>query len=212
MSYVHKIIGLDERLIGVSRLHWIYTLQGLLWFTGLAVVGVLIDQYLWAYFGNRVPFYRWALDGFGFDAQHTGIKWLFAGAGLYIFLVYFIKTLATEVALTSRRVIYKTGLIFVEVEEIELEEIKGEHIHHGLLGRFLKYGAIDFDCRFIGDVSLPAIRKPYRFIKALHVARSRVVDSMAYAISSVQGGGREVRRVPEIRQEQEEDGQAGKKA
>lgn len=87
-------------------------------------------------------------------------------------------------------------MIFVEVEEIELEEIKGEHIHHGLLGRFLKYGAIDFDCRFIGDVSLLAIRKPYRFIKALHVARSRVVDSMAYAISSVQGGGREVGGFP----------------
>ncbi len=178
MSFVARTIGPDERLIGIARLHWIYIVQGLLWFTGLAIVGGVVDHYLWRYVGYTIPLYRWTLDGLSLDAQNTGITWLFTVGGAYIFLMHLIKVWATEVALTSRRVVYKTGLIFVEVEEVELEEIKGEHINHGLLGRFLRYGTLHFDCRFIGDIRLPAVKKPYRFLKAMHVAKSRLIDSI----------------------------------
>jgi len=191
MSYAAKIIGPDERLIGVARLHWIYTVHGFLWFLGLSVLGMVVDKYLWEYFGSSIPAYGWFIDGFGFTAENTGVTWMFAGGGAIIFLLYYIKVISSEIALTSRRVIYKKGLIFVEVEEIELEEVKGEHINHGLLGRVFNYGTLHFDCRFIGHIYLPAVRKPYRFMKAMHVARSKLTDGVTYAVAT--DGGKKFR-------------------
>lgn len=180
MSFIAKTIGPDERLICIARLHWIYIVQGIIWFSALSLIGGIADHYLRLYSGNTIPFYTWTLDGLSITTKNTGVTWLFFGGGVYILCMHLIKVWATEVALTSRRVVYKTGLIFVEVEEIELEEIKGEHIHHGFLGRFLRYGTLHFDCRFIGDVYLPAVKKPYRFIKAMHVAKSKLADSMSF--------------------------------
>ena len=37
MAYVHRIIGKDETLIGIARLHWIHVLRGLAWFGGYAL-------------------------------------------------------------------------------------------------------------------------------------------------------------------------------
>ena len=35
MAYVHRLINGDEKLIGIARLHWIYILQGLMWFLAI---------------------------------------------------------------------------------------------------------------------------------------------------------------------------------
>jgi hypothetical protein len=67
--------------------------------------------------------------------------------------------------------VLKTGLIFVEIDQVDLEDIRAEHVHHGLLGWLLHYGSIRLDCRFIHDVKIPAIGNPYRFVEASHNAR-----------------------------------------
>src|SRR5688572_16333837 len=43
MSYVHKLINDDEKLVGIARLHWIYVVQGLVWFFTLAGSGFLLS-------------------------------------------------------------------------------------------------------------------------------------------------------------------------
>lgn len=187
MSYVARIIGSDERLIGVARLHWVYIAKGFGWFLFFVGSGIWMDHLQWKYFGKYVPLYDYELFGAHFSSRDSILLWILTATGCFLFLTYLSKTLATEVALTSRRIIYKTGLIFVEIEEVELEEIKGERIRHGLLGRFLGYGELLLDCRFIGDVYLPAIRKPYRFLKAMHAARTRLEDGLAYVVGNAAG-------------------------
>lgn len=186
MAYVAKIIGPDERLIGVARLHWIYLAYGIGWFLLLNAVGLAADYYLYTYFGSTAPLFNQEILGISFGSQTPVIMVMCFVASLVMLSAYVIKVIATEVALTSRRVIIKEGLIAVEVEEIELEEIKGERIDHGILGQFLKFGSIHFDCRFIGDVYLPAIRKPYRFIKAMHTARSKLEDAYLHQLDPTQ--------------------------
>lgn len=198
MAYVAKLIGPDERLIGVTRLHWIYVAIGASWFLGLAAAGAVIEYYLWQFFGSNTAIFNSNIFGLQFDAQSYMILKLCLGAGLVVMISCTIKYLATELALTSRRLIYKTGLIFVEIEEIELGEIKGERIHHGLLGRLLGYGSLNLDCQFIGDVALPAIRRPYRFIKAVHQVRSRLMDTKN-AIVPPAGTGTPPASVPQFK-------------
>lgn len=82
-----------------------------------------------------------------------------------------IKALTTEIALTNVRVIFKSGWIATEAQEVDLSEIKSETVHQGLFRRFLGYGWIHMDCRFIGDFDIPVIRNPYRFLQVLNKAR-----------------------------------------
>ncbi|MCB9990427.1 MAG: PH domain-containing protein [Rhodospirillales bacterium] len=98
--------------------------------------------------------------------------------GVMIFVIHLLKVIATEIALTDQRLIYKTGLIFVDVKEIDLAEIRSETVHHGLLGRFLRYGEVHLDSRFVGDIYLPAMVKPYILLKDIHAARRKLPDPL----------------------------------
>lgn len=168
MSFVAKhIVDPHERLVGVARLHWIYVVVGLFW-SGVVLAAGLGLHRLVALYGVPNNFDQ-VVVFLGHDIG-TPALW-FVGAftlvAALLFLVFFIEYLSTEVALTNERVIRKSGLIAIEVQQIDLGEIDAAQIHHGWLGAFLGYGRIFLDCRFVGDINLPAIRKPYRFLTAL---------------------------------------------
>jgi hypothetical protein len=172
MSFVAKhIVTADERLIVLARLHWIYLIKGVLWFVMMSAIGIVLDLALFLFAG------RAGIDG-GIYFDWLPMSWqihtilaVCVFVGLMVLYMYLLKVMATEVALTTQRVIYKTGLFFVQVEEVILEEISSERVDHGILGRFLGYGKIHFDMRFVGDVDLPAVRDPYRLLRAIHKLR-----------------------------------------
>lgn len=177
MAYVHKIIGSDEKLIGIARLHWIYIIQGVLWFLSFAAIGwifnMLMARGLYALSNStsfNMPGPLLALSG--------GIMTIMMAVGFFIFMFYVLKVVSTDVALTDRRVIHKQGLIFVKSHQIDLEEIRGENLDLGWFGRILGYGSLMLDCRFIGDVKLPNIEKPEQFLRALHNRRANVQDAL----------------------------------
>lgn len=178
-SFIRHIIGSDERIIVLARLHWIYLVMGALWLVVLAGIGLVLDFFLWVYFGSSVPLAAQELFGFRISAKTPVMLILFGGCGVVVFLQHLIKKMASEIALTNHRLIYKTGLIFVEVEELDLAEIRAERVHHGMLGRFLGYGRLQMDSRFIGDVRLPAVKRPYRLLKAMHTVRAKLHDPLA---------------------------------
>jgi hypothetical protein len=178
MAYVHKLINDDEKLIGIARLHWIYVIQGLVWFFALAGAGYglswLMNRGLQATMNlTSNPYIPSPFMGLS-----NGIMIFMLVAGALIFGMYVIKILATQVALTDRRIIHKHGLIFVNVHQIDLEEIRGENLDLGYFGRILGYAVIMLDCRFIGDIRLPAIENPEAFIRALHDRRAHAQDSL----------------------------------
>lgn len=173
MSYVRKIISADEKLISVFRPHWIYLLEGFLCFSGLTLIGLVADFYFYQYVGSHAIRFDIDLWIVQFNELRTPIPWIFGFAGFAVFYPLFLAFISAEVGLTNQRVIYKRNLLFIEIEQIDLEDIRAEHVSHGWLGWLLGYGRIRLDCRFVDDVYLPAIRKPYRLIKAMHTARMR---------------------------------------
>jgi hypothetical protein len=173
MAYVKKIIRKEEHIIGIARLHWIYLAKGMFGFIFCLIMGLAIDAVLVK-----------SLTSLSELAPNTGGKmlvvvgsWvtpLFVIFGGFYFLLYLLKVLYTEIALTEKRIIHKSGFIFVKIEEIDIEEISAENMDMGYFGTFLGYGYIMLDCRFVGDVKLPAIARANTFVKALHAARTKV--------------------------------------
>lgn len=181
MSYIRKIVGSDEKLIGIARLHWIYIVQGLVWFMACVAFAQLLDSIIY-----------YALSMMPVTSEGAGVKllalnsWLTPFAlmfGAAICSIYVIKVLTTEIGMTSRRIIYKRGWMFIKTKEIEIEEIRGENLDLGYLGRVLGYGYLNLDCRFIGDISLPAIENPEQFLRALHKMRADAPDTIAVVVA-----------------------------
>lgn len=175
--FIRNFISDGERIIYQTRLHWIYALEGLLWFTCMTAIGYEADYYLWEYFGSAAPYERQEILIFVFGSRYPWTLWLFTACGAFIMGVHIVKLIATEIALTGQRLIFKTGLIFVDVKEIDLSEIRAEKVHHGILGRFLGYGEVHLDARFVGDTRLPAVRRPYDLLKSIHTARQKLKDA-----------------------------------
>lgn len=169
MAYVQRLVSADERLYGVAKLHWIYVTHGL--FALLLFVGI----------GWGIDFaFGKMLGALGGDV-HKNINvemallqirfWLWPACiamGIAVFLMYFIKYLTTEIGLTNQRIIIKTGWIFVNVKQVDTMEVRGEYLDMGWLGEILNYAYINLDCKFIGDMRLPAIAKAENFVKAFH--------------------------------------------
>lgn len=180
MSYVRKVIGQDETLVGIARLHWIYVLQGTLWFLGFAIGGNFLQSGVYIFLAILPPVTETAMAPL--ITLENWLPPLTLTGGLIVFSFYVIKVLTTEIALTNRRIIHKWGWLFVNLTEIEIEEVRGEHMDMGWFGRILNYGYIHLDCRFIGDVYLPAIEKPMTFMKALHKMRAEITDTVSLVI------------------------------
>ena len=184
-KFVKRVIGKDENLVCVSRVHWVYGLSGLIWFAALTAFGFYANMWLWEWFAydesifsRELSFLEQEFYWLVYEIHYPWIFGLFAACGLMIFVVHMLKIIATEIALTERRLIYKTGLIFVKVDEIDVAEIRAEQVNHGFFGRFLRYGSIHLDCRFVGDIYLPAIYEPYHLLKAIHAARKNMHDPL----------------------------------
>ena len=52
MSFVKKILGPDETLVGITSAHWIYGATGIFWLAGMMVVGLVLDFYAASVFGK----------------------------------------------------------------------------------------------------------------------------------------------------------------
>lgn len=174
MSYVQKIIAADEKILSITHLHWIYVVEGIFWLLLFLILGRITDHYLWILTGsNEIGFFKLDFWVFHFDERRMPVTWLFGMAGFVIFLPLFLKYVSVEVGLTDKRVIYKKGLILIQVQQVDLIDMRSENVNHGWLGWLLGYGRLHLDCRFIGDLHLPAVVKPYHLVRAIHVARMR---------------------------------------
>lgn len=173
MSFIAKhITHHDERLMYLTRLHWILILRGLFWLVLFGGIGIYINWLILYKFeilpSASVPFiplpYSALID------MGAGLLPVFLG--LTIFLVYLFKVLGTEIALTNKRLIYKTGLFFVQSSEVELAEVSEAKVDNGWFGVLLGYGTVNLDCRFVGDFAIPTIHSPYRILRQINKLRS----------------------------------------
>jgi uncharacterized membrane protein YdbT with pleckstrin-like domain len=133
LSYVEKHLIPGETIQYQTKLHWIVMLRQAL----IAVVLLLI--------GGSLLFSAWSSRRKGSDASQAALRLVgIACVGLSGFSFSFgiARRGTTEMAVTNKRVIVKTGLAERRTTEILLSRIESVIVDEPVIGRILGYGTV----------------------------------------------------------------------
>ena len=133
MSYAEKHLIPGETVQYETRLHWIVMLGHALIAAALALIGVSLLVTPW----SSVK---------GGEAQIAGtLRWVglvCVVVAVIVFAIGLLKRNATEMAVTNRRVIVKSGLADRRTIELLLPRIESIAVEEPALGRLLGYGTV----------------------------------------------------------------------
>jgi uncharacterized membrane protein YdbT with pleckstrin-like domain len=126
MSYVKHILQQGERVLAIGRIHRIIYAPAMFYLACAA-----------AAFGASVHF------------KYTDVQWL-AWTATFIFLLFGIvagfrawwRRFTTEIAVTTTRVIYKTGFIDRYTNEMNIDKVESVVVDQSIPGRIFGYGTI----------------------------------------------------------------------
>jgi uncharacterized membrane protein YdbT with pleckstrin-like domain len=133
MSYVRSNLVPGEMVIYETRLHWIVML-------GHLVAGCL----LLALPGALLLYYALSQIGLETTTLHVmeggGVALIVCG--VVVILVGMMRRNATEMAVTNRRVVIKTGMVSRKTIEMLLAKVESIEVSETAFGRMLGYGTI----------------------------------------------------------------------
>jgi uncharacterized membrane protein YdbT with pleckstrin-like domain len=132
LSYAEKHLIAGETVQYETRLHWIVMVGHALIAAVLALVGVSLLITPW-----RVVYSGEAASG---PLRWAGVACV-VGAAVF-FGIGFVRRSATEMAVTNKRVIVKSGLANRRTIELLLSRIESIAIEEPALGRLLGYGTV----------------------------------------------------------------------
>ena len=132
MSYIEKSLVSGETVLYRARLHWIVMLwhAGIGACIGLVGIGFLVGAVVSSQHSR----------GFAGPMGVVGIL-LFLGA-LALVGLGIVKRNATEIAVTSRRVLIKTGVVNRRTLELLLVRVESIGVNETPLGRMLGFGTV----------------------------------------------------------------------
>ena len=133
MSYAEKHLIAGETVQYETRLHWIVMVGHALIATVLALVGV------------SLLITPWRVVNGGEASSAGALRW--AGVACVVvaaifFGIGYVRRSATEMAVTNKRVIVKSGLANRRTIELLLSRIESIAIEEPALGRLLGYGTV----------------------------------------------------------------------
>jgi uncharacterized membrane protein YdbT with pleckstrin-like domain len=93
-----------------------------------------------------------------------------------LFLYIYLTFESTELAITNKRIIVKTGVIKRDTSELYLNRVEGVEVQQSLNGRLLNYGTIII--RGVGTEITPVtnISNPLGFRKAFFAAADKMME------------------------------------
>jgi len=133
LSYAEKHLIAGETVQYETRLHWIVMVGHALIATVLALVGV------------SLLITPWRVVNGGEASSAGALRW--AGVACVVvaaifFGIGFVRRSATEMAVTNKRVIVKSGLANRRTIELLLSRIESIAVEEPALGRLLGYGTV----------------------------------------------------------------------
>ena len=90
--------------------------------------------------------------------------WIF-GLGLVFWIMAWVKYATTELAITNKRVIAKSGLVQRKTMEMFLNKIESVQVDQGILARMFDYGTVTIAGTGIHSAPFANIAKPLEFRK-----------------------------------------------
>jgi uncharacterized membrane protein YdbT with pleckstrin-like domain len=115
MSYVQRVLQPGEQVRHISSIHWI------VYWPGVAVGVVAVVAY---WLGWQYAAYALAL------------------VAVVLLIQQWFQWWVTEIAVTNRRIIYKTGLVRRQTNEMNMDKVESVKIDQSILGRMLDYGNV----------------------------------------------------------------------
>ena len=144
-NYINKVLQEGEQVRYVASLHWILYVPGLLlWIVAVVVYFVSPDS--------------GALSTIG----RVAALLLFA-AGLVLIARTWFLGWTTEIVVTNRRVITKSGFIRRTTTEMHMDKVESVDVTQSILGRLLDYGDITVRGTGSGLETLRTIDSPIEF-------------------------------------------------
>ena len=148
MSYVASTLQSGEQVTAVAHRHWIIYVRPLTW-AATGLVSMMIG----------IPLVS--------EPARAGMGGALALGGLVVIVVALLSVVAvwfdnwiTELAVTNRRVIYKTGFISRRTAEMNMGKIETVIVDQSILGRLLGYGTIHVKGTGQSIENLRSIRAP----------------------------------------------------
>ena len=119
-AYVSSHLDPDESVVYEARIHWIIYLGPMI----LVGAGIVF-----------------AIPGSAFPGlNYAGLALL--GVGLIGLLASWVRQVTSEFAVTSRRVIVKTGFLSRRTIELNMSKVESIQVDQDIIGRILNYGTI----------------------------------------------------------------------
>jgi uncharacterized membrane protein YdbT with pleckstrin-like domain len=125
MSYVQKILEPGESVTHVTRTHWLVYLPAIF----LLLLGIVVlasSSYVSVDFA-AVPQIAGAML-----ILLAAISWLPA----------FVRRWTTELAVTNRRIVFKSGLFRRHTMEMNMSKVESVDVDQSVMGRILDYGTV----------------------------------------------------------------------
>jgi hypothetical protein len=132
MSYIEASLVPGETVVYQTRLHWVVMLRHiLLGLFLLACAGALLSYFL----------HQPRTGGTSNHLEEGGAAALLVG-GIAAIIAGMVRRSATEMAVTTRRVVVKQGLMNRKTIEMLLNKIETIEVNEPVIGRMLGYGSI----------------------------------------------------------------------
>lgn len=126
-----------------------------------------------------------------FDLHWTAKGWLILGIvlipvviGIFITIYEWLRLRGIEQAVTSQRIVRKTGIIGRQTEEIRLSAVETVDLHQSTWGRLLGFGDVHVTGRGESGLTFARVADP--------VAVKRAIET-AYSAHIEHGGGNSTR-------------------
>jgi uncharacterized membrane protein YdbT with pleckstrin-like domain len=97
--------------------------------------------------------------------------------GFVIFIRSILKKANTEIVVTNRRFIMKSGVFNVQVREFTLNNIEGMQISQGFWGQIFGYGTLIIEGTGNDHYELPMMANPVEFSRAIEGERQQVTQA-----------------------------------
>ena len=106
------------------------------------------------------------------DSTALAVLVLVGGSALVV-LVGFIRRMATDYMITTRRLYIKHGIISRDVQETKIERVQDVNYRQGFLQRILQIGTVDFDTAGTDDYQFQfsGVAQPERVVAAVDRAQ-----------------------------------------
>jgi len=151
MSYVQEVLQPGETVKFRTNVHWSGYFRAIF----ALIVGLCVLIWFWRDGGQNMLLLLVAL-GFGIAAVGLAVP-------------TFISRFGTEIAVTDRRLISKTGFIQRHTTEISMEKVESVDVDQSMLGRVLGYGDVTVRGTVEGIEPLRNVARPIELRNAMMV-------------------------------------------